>query len=544
MAPASDAPPSNAVEAGAEDAPDDAEAREPDVSANAVTGEEGERSEDSLADDSEFADDSRHATVTQPPEDRYPEPDEEDDNAREHHVRYFLEDIEVTGNTGTRDSVILSYIPLELGDVIDPEDPSVEAIKWRLRGTGWFRSVRLRLKRGSRRGWVVLVVEVEEQNTIVVTQLALGVSEGITRSEDRTLDLVPYLGATVEETNLFGTGMRLSVSGLVSTRGYGLRVGLGQPRLRDTSYGLQVSAFFNDARQFFGNDPLVSISCPSGRPRGRCPPEVEARNAVVIYRRGGVSLAAGRDIGSNLRVELGWQGEFVNVRARPAAASETRGTEVRPIDFAINDNVSYVSLARLRLVYDRRDDPAMPTRGTRFFTQVEGASILLGSDYSFLRMQASVRTWVPVRPGHVLRFGGYLGAAFGDTPFYFKFHISDLSDLIPSRVLEMELDRRPAPDILNTSIAAMRNEELAARLDVQYELRLYTSRGRLRGVYTYVNLGLIALADLRDPLVAPAGYTGIGVLPIDLTFDVGVRFDTVFGVFQFGFSNLLGFISL
>ena len=40
------------------------------------------------------------------------------------------------------------------------------------------------------------------------------------------------------------------------------------------------------------------------------------------------------------------------------------------------------------------------------------------------------------------------------------------------------------------------------------------------------------------------GFEGAARIPVDLTFDLGLRLDTTIGVFQFGFSNLLGFIAL
>jgi hypothetical protein len=135
---------------------------------------------------------------------------------------------------------------------------------------------------------------------------------------------------------------------------------------------------------------------------------------------------------------------------------------------------------------------------------------------------------------------------FGQAPFFYKFHISDLSDLIPSRALEMELDRRPAPNLLQTSIVNMRNEEVALRLDVEWSAPIFRAReGRkLRRIHAYVGVGLISLADLMDLSVAIPGYDGFSRLPVDLTFDAGLRFDTRYGVFQVGLSNLFGFIAL
>jgi hypothetical protein len=44
---------------------------------------------------------------------------------------------------------------------------------------------------------------------------------------------------------------------------------------------------------------------------------------------------------------------------------------------------------------------------------------------------------------------------------------------------------------------------------------------------------------LRPPA---RGYSGFATVPIDLTFNLGLRIDTSAGGFMIGFSNLLGFI--
>ena len=66
----------------------------------------------------------------------------------------------------------------------------------------------------------------------------------------------------------------------------------------------------------------------------------------------------------------------------------------------------------------------------------------------------------------------------------------------------------------------------------------------LREINLYTNIGLLGLADLRDPRLGVSGYSGASRFPMDLTFDIGFRFDTRVGVFQIGFSTLVGFIPL
>ncbi len=471
-------------------------------------------------------------------------PPDEPTRANEPRLRYFFERVEVHGNTRTSSRIIRSYVPLAHGEAFDPESPQIEAIEWKLLGTGWFREVQISLKRGSQRGWVVLQVHVRERNTIVVNQLVLGVSEGLNNSEENAR-VRPYGGFSIAENNLLGLGIGMSLQTLLSRPQQGVRVGYTDPSFLRSPFALRASGFFNNARQFFGTDPLVSIRCPEELLPNDCPAEVaEANSAVVFYRRGGVSLGTAREVGASTRYTLDWRGEAINVRARPEAASETRGTEVRPIDFSIEDGRSYISLVRFGVTFDRRDHPVLPSRGLLVRFRGDGATRVIGSSYDFLRVQGLGRFWVPLPRRHSLRFSGFAGVLFGEAPFFYKFHVSDLTDLIPSRVLEMELDRRPAPNLFNTSIETMRNEELAFRLDVQYNLPLYRSKRGLRALNAYFNAGVYMLADLQDVRVSVPGYQGLSKVPVDFTFDVGLRADTSIGVFQFGFSTILGFIRL
>ncbi len=457
-------------------------------------------------------------------------------------VRYFLERVVVRGNDRTRASTILDYVPLERGQVLDPEDETLQSIEWRLRGTGWFSHVELSIEPGARHGWVLLVVRVRERNTIVVSSLTLGVSEGLNRSEDDTTDLVPYIGGTLSENNLFGTGSQLALSVLGSTRAWGLRLDYLHPRLLSNGWALAAAPYFGKARQYFGHDPLLTGSCDpdvSG-----CEEELEARNAVVFYQFGGLVLGTARRLGSATRLSIDYVGEVYHLRARPDAASETRGRDVRPIDFALHDGVSYVSLLRAGLTFDRRDDPAMTSRGLYIRFNADFAHRVLGSDYDFLRLRLLFRAWQPFQHRQSVRFSASIGAIFGSAPFTYQFQASDLSDLIPGRVLGMQLDRRPPPNLLNNSIEVMRTEEFAARVDFQYEVGLYRSDKNLRGVNAYLNAGVYTLADPRDLRIGMEGYRRGSRFPIDLTLDLGVRFDTRVGVFQVGVSSIFGLVAL
>ncbi|MBW2377280.1 MAG: BamA/TamA family outer membrane protein, partial [Deltaproteobacteria bacterium] len=281
-------------------------------------------------------------------------------------------------------------------------------------------------------------------------------------------------------------------------------------------YGIRFGTFFLNGREFYGNSPLVSVPC--GAPT--CPGTSIVPNAVVRYRRGGFMVGTGKDFTTKLRHSLDWVGDIVSVLDRPEAASEQRGSEIAPVDFATQDGRSFASSLRFALVFDKRDDPGLTKEGVIFRGVVTAGTRFLGSDYDFLELEASVRRWWRLPWNHTIRLGAFGGAAF--------------------------LDARPPPNLLGTSIENNYLGELAWRIDLGYNVPVYErvrDRG-LREVNLYTLIGLYGLADLRDPRTGVSGYTGLSRFPIDLTFDFGFRFDTRVGVFQVGFSTLVGFIRL
>lgn len=481
--------------------------------ARARPDDEGPRGAAAAADTDGAA--AAHAAASAPPDDAP--------------VRYVLERIDVQGNTRSADHAIRGFVRLRPGDALDVDDPNLEATRWRLLGTGWFDEVRLRLRRGSRRGRVVLVVEVRERNTLVLRQVAFGASQGVTRTSDTTPQFEPYLGLSLADRNVFGQGLELGGSALVSGPQWGLRLQVADPFFLGGRFSADLAVFVNDAREFFGDDPLVG--------------DLEAENVVLFYQRYGVRVGTGVDVSRFTRVTAGWQLELVDVQNRPPAASETVGDVIRPIDFDILDGRSALSFLRVGLRYERRDDPTLPTSGTLVDVRGDLGSRLFGGDYDFLRLQFLFRQWVRLPwANHHLRLGVYAGIAFGDTPFFLQFYLADLSDLIPSRVLEMNIDQRPAPNFFGTAIAEARIEDLAGRVDLEYGVPLLrTAGGTLRGIDAYFGAGLFALTDRRNVAVAIPGYEGAARVPIDLTFDLGLRFDTEIGVLQLGLSTVLGF---
>jgi outer membrane protein insertion porin family len=483
-------------------------------------------------------------------------------------VRYQLESVRIEGNRRTKTALIRPFVPVRPGAMLDVSNPELEAFRYRLLGTGWFDRVDLRLERGTRPGWVVLVVHVDERETLAFQQLALGLGWSVVREGrdgvSRSRVPEPYLGMAVADSNFLGTGKTVGTELLVARDQQGFALSYADPVVRASRWGLRIRGTFVNGQEYFGgdNEVLSSTSCRRSEDSSELVPECEKRlyNAVVDYWRAGLVLGAARDIGSYTRLVLEWSGDFVRVPpwGIPEAASEVRGRvddveSRRPIDFAIQGGSSFVSMPRIGLVYDKRDSAILPTSGSFVSLQGSVASRVLGSSYDFVRFETTLHHWFPLRWGHTVRVGGFAGAVYGNAPFFYKFFVSDLTDLQPSRILGLNLDHRPAPNLFGvlacgnplsnrcgTAIAQMRQEELAARIDAEYSWPIARNRRKfLKNADAYALIGVYALADPHDLRVAVPGYSGLARLPIDLTFDVGVRLDTQLGVFQIGAAKLL-----
>jgi outer membrane protein insertion porin family len=454
-------------------------------------------------------------------------------------VRYVLEAIEVRGNLRTASRVVLRYIPLAAGDVLDVDDPAVELIRYRLLGTGFFREVELSLAKGSREGLVVLIVEVEERNTIVVNDVWMGLgADADTRGRGRPL--TAYAGLDVAETNLAGTGITLGGALGVAQDQLALRMRFFDPSFLGTPLMTSGTLLFNDGQDFFGNDAVFFDD--SYRLTGQRPDF-----AIAAYSRVGGSFALGTDLAVPTRLWASYRLERLDARL-PSAASHIRGTrgelDREPIDFLILPGKSVLSTLSATLQHDTRDHPVLPTRG--WFATFTGEASLapLGSEYPYTRGDVSVSHWWPLPSRQVLRFEAFGGLISGHAPFFEQYFVGDLSDFRASRVLGLNVERRPVPNFFGTSIAEARYGTYAAKLGGEYRIALYRGSRSVYGIDLFASSAVFALASQRDLSDPPGGYEGLRRFPVDLTANFGFRMDTSAGGFTVAFANALGFLPL
>ncbi|MCL2823576.1 MAG: BamA/TamA family outer membrane protein, partial [Polyangiaceae bacterium] len=293
------------------------------------------------------------------------------------------------------------------------------------------------------------------------------------------------------------------------------------------------SVLYNNAAEFYGNRGVkYDDSYATSK---------VVDYAVVRYKRVGGTVGVGLDL------SVAWQGwmdcRFDRIDATlPLAASHQRGLDVEPIEFGLSRGVSWLTGVGYTLIYDTRDSPILSSRGARVAMSAQAAVTPFGSDYSFQRYTLDVSKWVELPWTHVVRMGLFVGAIVGDAPIFERFYVGDFTDLLPSRMFGLNVDRRPPPDFLGTSIVEVRYGTYAFKLTGEYRVPLYRGSRSVYGIDLFGSGGIYGVAserDLRDP---PRGYSGFSRIPLDLTANAGLQIDTNAGGFTIAVSNLLGFI--
>ncbi|MGA2450550.1 MAG: BamA/TamA family outer membrane protein [Polyangiaceae bacterium] len=446
-------------------------------------------------------------------------------------LRYTLEGVEVRGNTTTLPWVVLRYVPFHAGDVLDVDNLELALTRFRLLGTGYFRDVQLSLRRGTHRGAVILVVSVVERNTMVVDDVWLGLSADVNSTSARPL--TAYAGVRATETNLGGTGIALGGAFAIADGQLALRARLTDPLfLRSTWIG-EGEILYNNARDFFGNGNVV-VGYGTSTP-------TTADYALAQYVRFGGRVGAGHDLGISSQLFFDYRLEKIE-SVLPQAAADNRGTEVEPIDFMLIPGASILSTLSATYVHDTRDDPFLPRTGHHVVASADVSLTPFGSDYPYTKLVLRGSQWWPMPFGHVLHLEGFAGGIFGTAPLFERFYVGDFSDLLPDRVLDLNFDRRPAPNFLNTDIVEIRYGNYAAKVDAEYRVPLYRGTRSIYGVDVFGSVGVYGVANLQDFVNPATGYSGFATVPIDLTFNVGLRIDTQAGRVVLGLSNFIGLL--
>lgn len=437
--------------------------------------------------------------------------------------RYVIEAIKIRGARKTKRYVIQRALQVRVGQRLSVDDPRFTASRYRVLALGFFSDVQLQLKKGSQRGRVVLVVRVTERGTILLTDLFLGVSEATAAWGGLGLAEKNFLGRGISLEAAFVLGADPVVERAQIQQAYWARV--TAPRLAGGPIELSASFLYLRGSEFFRQSGPESSSSPSDF-------------LSTPYRRIGGTLGMGFDIGRWVRMQVDYRGESLLADIPLGAVWRRPDGRSQPIAFDIERGDSVLSLLSASIEYDSRSDPVLPERGSLLRVGVDTSTRLLGSSYSYVKLTALYKRFIPLRWGHVVALGVLGGAIFGESPFFEQFFIGDLNDLVPGRSLGLNFSTLPSRDFFGTSIDSKRYEDLALRTSVEYIVPWFRGGRVAYSGDFFVRVGLLFLASKED-LVARDRPLAESI-PVDLTIDAGLRLDTRIGIFRVSIGNGLG----
>ena len=283
----------------------------------------------------------------------------------------FINRIEIAGNVRTRDKVIRREIRLVEGDVFSSE--RLQASRRAMEGLNFFEEVKLDTRRTAEADKVTLSVDVKEKAT---GAFSLG---GGFSSVDGVMGV-----ASISQSNLFGLGKRIALSGQLGVNANRLNFVYTDPYFLDTNFLTEARAYNNDNRyqDSIGYD-----------------------NQTV-----GASLTVGHRLFEEVIGSLTYYYEWIDIYNVLPTVSPLILRQV---------GVSETSGLTAVVARDTRDSAVEPTRGTRTRLQGTYAGGFLGAENNFTKGIAEASWYFPLSwrlVGHVRGLVEY-GDSYSDTPF-------------------------------------------------------------------------------------------------------------------------------
>lgn len=272
-----------------------------------------------------------------------------------------IERIDIIGNTKTRDKVIRRELRVYEGELYS--GTGVRRSKERVTALGFFETVEVTQKPGSREDTIVVQVEVKEKATGTF-QVGLGFS-----------NVENFIfTAQVSQNNFLGWGQSVSASAQISSLRSLIQLSFFDPYFLDTNFLLSADFF-----------------------------RVEADYVDFTRRSTGGNLSLGYQVLEDVLVNVGYSQEHVDV----TAAQNFGGV------LLANRFLSGVtSSVRLSVTYDKRNNRLFPSKGFIHYGSVEYAPPFLGigsSPFLFTRYTAYSRLYFPLPLGAVFKTNATIG---------------------------------------------------------------------------------------------------------------------------------------
>ena len=431
---------------------------------------------------------------------------------------YALQSIEVRGNRKTATALIVREVGLHVGDVVTANDARVALARLRLLALGYFLDAHLSLVKGSERGQANLIVEVEERGTIILDAIYLGTSDAT----------AVWGGLAATERNLLGRGLSLGGGFVGSTRP---NVPNAEPGFAGALHMAGPPAFFS-GRLALQASFNVSRGSEFMRTSGDDSSADPANFLAANVRRLGGTFGAGRALSRTFFLTA--EARFESIRAEVPEVKLPAG--MTPPTLAVLDGSSHLGTLGLTLDFDTRTDPVLPRGGHHVAFSVEAATTAAASSYGFVKGVAQSSSYFPLRWGHIIGVHGFFGGIAGNAPYFDRFFVGDLNSLLPPRSLGLNFSTQPSHNLLGTEIASHRYDNLAGRLLVEYAIPVWSRHGLLYRGDVFAAFGIFAVSNADDLEHRAFGKA----VASDLTADLGLRLDTIIGIFTLSVGNAVG----
>ncbi len=295
----------------------------------------------------------------------------------------YIERIDITGNVRTRDKVIRRELEVSEGELYSSS--GIKRSRNNLRRLGYFDDVRISQTQGSRPDRIKLDVEVVERPTGSISA-GMGYS-----SVDKLIGT-----ASISQSNLLGTGIKLNLSGTVSATSSRYVLGFTEPWLFDKpiSAGFDIYDMGREYPDFTTNRQGFDI-----------------RFGFPIYKRNTYGFVTY----TFEEVQITDVSEFASIFIK-SQEGETTSSNLRTV-----------------IRHDTRDDMFFPTEGVVLIASTEFAGGFLGGESNYIKYEADAVKFFPLPYDTTFSVRGSVGYVTGfggkEAPIYEKYFLGGINSI-------------------------------------------------------------------------------------------------------------------
>ncbi len=394
----------------------------------------------------------------------------------------YIERIDITGNVKTRDKVIRREIEVVEGELYSSS--GVKRSRNSLKRLGYFEDVAINRNPGTSRDKMKLDVSVKERPTGAIT-LGMGFS-----SVDKLVAT-----ASVSQSNLFGTGKVLEVSGTISATSSKYQLSLTEPWLFDKplSAGFDI---YNTEREY----PDFTMEKKGFQLRFGFPLYKRYTKGVITYKYE--------------------QADVTDV-------DKTASLVIRD-----QEGSSTISSVQFFARHDTRNDAYFPTEGETVTFSVEYAG--LGADTIYTKYEGSAIKFFPMPYQTIFAakaMMGHVATSYGnDVPLYEKYFLGGISSIRGFETRKVGPRDDDTGEYIGGATAAVLNLEVLFPLFGQKSMR---------GVVFY-DIGnafdsSIDLNDLRSGVgLGVRWFSPVGPIRLEWGYNLDQRDDEDTAQWEFG----------